>query len=130
LEYLLNLVWALLAIAIACLWPRFGRHASRSSRQSFIAIAVLIAVLFPVISVRDDFYAMNNPAEIDTCQRRVHSAYCPHSIIPVVAALPVLAPAERSFGLQRSVLLPSLTLLSVYSPALETIRSRPPPLAL
>lgn len=117
----------MLAMAIVCFWLMSGLRASKSWRQSFIALAVLIAVLFPVISVSDDLYAVNNPAETDTCQRRVHSTSCLHPFFPSVAALPALAPAERSLGVQSSVLLPKLTGMLVFSQAINTIESRPPP---
>ena len=62
---------------------------------------MLLVILFPVISVSDDLWSVQNPAETDTCQRRDHRDLCSHTSFPAVAALPLPAVAELSFGFQR-----------------------------
>jgi hypothetical protein len=72
MELFLNFAWALLAIASVCLWMRLERRAGVERRLPLIALALLIVILLPVISVSDDLQVLQNPAESDTfqCQRR------------------------------------------------------------
>ena len=129
MELILNLAWALMAIACLCLWLRVGRRAGCDRRVSFVALVMLLVILFPVISVSDDLWSVQNPAETDTCQRRHHSNFCPHTSLPAIAALPLPAIAELSFGFQRF----SISLHSSQpvhdNPALDPIQNRPPPIA-
>jgi len=63
MELVLNLAWALSAVVFFCIWLRHARHAGADRRTQLVALAVLILILFPVISVTDDLQAMQNPAE-------------------------------------------------------------------
>lgn len=128
MELLLNSVWALVAIASVCLWLRLGRRTD-AKRLSFVALAMLIVMLFPVISVSDDLWSIQNPAETVTCQRRDHRAVCPHSIYPAIAAPPEAAGVELSFSFQHLGAPRHIPLLAVENPALGPIQSRPPPTA-
>jgi hypothetical protein len=112
-----------------CLWLRFERRDPADRRQSFIAMLMLVAVLFPVISITDDLWAIHNPAETETCLRRDHLASNAHSIFPAVAATPALACAEFVFGFQGFIVPLHLPLLAVYNPAFDAIENRPPPVA-
>ena len=129
MELFLNSAWATVAMVIVFLWLRLERRAKAETRLSFIALVMLIVVLFPVISVSDDLWSLQNPAESDTCQRRDHLASCPHSIFPVISALPEPAPAELTFGFLGFVAPLNLTTLAVENPALAPIQNRPPPSA-
>jgi hypothetical protein len=129
MELLLNLAWVLVAIASLCLWFRFGRLAGCDRRASFVALAMLLVILFPVISVSDDLWSVQNPAETDSCQRRDHRDLCSHTSFPAIAELPLPAVAELSFGFQRlSVSLRSFQTIPD-NPALDPIQNRPPPIA-
>ena len=121
MELFLNSAWALLAIAIGCLWQRFERRASADRRQSFIAVLVLIAILFPVISITDDLWALYNPAETETSNS--------HVIFPAVADLPLQGLADLCFGFQPVILPLHLPVLAVDNPAFDAIENRPPPAA-
>jgi hypothetical protein len=129
MEAILNLVWALLAAAIVCLWLPGAPRNRAPWRIQAATMAMLILILFPVISVTDDIQSLQNPAETDTCQRRDHSASCPHSIFPTVAALPVLEFPAPALSIQRfsSCLHPRFS--TVPNPALNSIQNRPPPAA-
>jgi hypothetical protein len=129
MELFLNSAWALLVIAIVCHWLRFGRRAPADRRQSFLALIVLVAVLFPVISITDDLWSLHNPAETETCQRRDHLVSSSHVIFPAVAALPVPALAELSVGFQPLIVPLPQPLLAVDNPVFDAIESRPPPAA-
>jgi len=129
MELLLNTAWALLSVVIVCHWLRVERRDPADRRLRFIALAMLIVILFPVISVSDDLWAAQNPAETVGCQRRDHHASCPHSIFPACAALPEAAFADLSFGFMRAAKPLNLALPSVENPALAPIQNRPPPAA-
>lgn len=129
MEILLNLSWLLLSLLIVCLWLRFGCRAGASGRMSPVALIMLIVILFPVISVSDDLWSIQNPAETDTCQRRDQLASCPHAIFPAIAALPAPAFAMPHFGFRAVTLPVASSVLSVENPALDAIQNRPPPAA-
>lgn len=128
MEITLNLVWTMIAVACVCLWFRFEARTGAERRLSAIALVLLIIVLFPVISVSDDLWAMQNPAETDSCQRRDHDISCHHCIIPFVAFL-----TASLFDEPQSALEPPRTpiasqRISVQDPAVSQIQNRPPPL--
>lgn len=129
MELFLNSAWAVMAMVIVFLWLRREGRARTETCLSFIALVMLIVVLFPVISVSDDLWSLHNPAETDTCHRRDHLGSCQHSTFPVISALPEAAPAELTFGFQWFVAPLGLTKLAVENPALAPIQNRPPPSA-
>ena len=117
MELFLNLAWVALAALMFCLWLRFASHTGpdrriENRRAQFVALAVLLLILFPVISVTDDLQALQNPAETDTCQRRNHIVSNAHSIFPTRIAAPGRLPAPV-----------------IDHPALAPIQNRPPPAA-
>ncbi len=129
MELLLNLAWALLATLMFWLWlchaPCQGIR-----RTQLVALAVVIVILFPVISVTDDLQMAQNPAEAtDCCARRNHAALCPHSIFPAVATLPSPVFAELSFGFLRFATPSYLPAPTVKISAMASIQNRPPPAA-
>ncbi|MGC1462900.1 MAG: hypothetical protein WA802_11910, partial [Terracidiphilus sp.] len=97
--------------------------------MSFVALVMLIVVLFPVISVSDDLWSIQNPAETDTCQRRDHSAACPHASFPAVAALPEAAFLGLTFDVLSHDAPRQAQFFAIQSPALHSIQNRPPPAA-
>lgn len=125
----LNSAWVLMAIGIVCFWLRLAPPAHAHRRLQFIAVAVLIAILFPVISVSDDLLSLHNPAETDTCQRRNHMASCPHINFFPVGVLPEPAVAAQVIGFQRLIVVIDLPLRATENPALGPIQNRPPPSA-
>jgi hypothetical protein len=129
MESILNLAWALLAVVCVCLWMRVERRTGAERRLPIIALLMLIVMLFPVISVSDDLWSIQNPAETDTCQRRDYLASCPHSIFPELATLPEPAFTILGFGLENLVSSLNLQIFAVTIPALTRIQNRPPPAA-
>jgi hypothetical protein len=129
MEICLNLAWTMLAIASFCLWMRFEDPVGTRRRSSIVALAMLLVILFPVISVSDDLWSIQNPAETDTCQRRNQIAPDLHSVFPVLAAPPAILfchvnPDVRFFFASINLPAPVLAI-----PALEEIENRPPPTA-
>jgi hypothetical protein len=132
MESTLNLSWVMLAALMFCLWLQFAPHIGPDQRfdgrrAQFVALAVLILILFPVISVTDDLQAIQNPAETDSCQRRDHIVSNAHSIFPAVAALPLPVFAELSFGILRIAAPGRLPAPIFDHPTLASIQNRPPP---
>jgi hypothetical protein len=129
MEIVLNLVWMLLAAVIVRLWLRYAPNAGASRWTQVAALAMLIVILFPVISVTDDLQIAQNPAELDCCARRSHAVSCSHSIHPMVAAIPQPIFAETPFGFLRFVASTRFPVPTVDNPALAPIQNRPPPAA-
>ncbi len=131
MEIVLNLVWVSLAAVMFGLWLRFApRHGRADCRKlQFVALAALVLLLFPVISVTDDLQAAQNPAETDSCQRRDHVCATPHTLFPAIIAPP--SPVFSGLSLA-SVSMPApgnFVPLAAANPALAPIQSRPPPTA-
>jgi hypothetical protein len=129
METILNLAWVLLAVAIVRLWMLRAPNQGTSRCVQLAALAMLILILFPVISVTDDLQNAQNVAESDTYLRRVQAAISPHSIFPVVAMLPPGNMVELSFRFQRIAAPFQLLAPTVQNPALAAIQNRPPPAA-
>jgi hypothetical protein len=132
MELALNLGWVAVAAAMFCLWPRFAARTrpgqqTQNRRMQFVALAVLVLILFPVISVTDDLQALQNPAEADCCLRRVHVVPNTNSVFPPVAALPVPVFAELTFNIVRLANPGRLSAPIVDHPGLASIDNRPPP---
>ena len=129
MELFLNSSWAIVALVSMCLWLRLGRRATTDRRTSFVGLVMLIVILFPVISVSDDLWSVQNPAETDTYQRRNHLASNHNSLFPVIATLPRAAFAEFTFEFRQLDALVDSPSRAVDNPALLIIQNRPPPAA-
>jgi hypothetical protein len=73
MELLLNLAWLLLALPAYWLWcgSRTSHPARKlTSRQCLLALACLLAVLFPVVSATDDLRAMRTEMEESPVSKR------------------------------------------------------------
>jgi hypothetical protein len=97
MEIILNVAWALCSLGLILLWARNSRSNPVSRRTQILALAMVVMLLLPVISLSDDLMAMQGPAETDTCLRR---ALNPSDLHPSVAAacwaLPALMVTEVS----------------------------------
>ncbi len=74
MEFLLNIVWLVISACIVLLWKKGGRGDSADPcpidrRTQYIALAMLILILLPVVSMTDDMHAMST-AEIEHVTRR------------------------------------------------------------
>ena len=129
MELLFNLIWAALSATMVLLWLRFAPRDGASRRMQFVALAVLILVLFPVISVTDDLQAALNPAETDTCLRRSQVLSVAHSVFPAISALPLSNMAHLPFAVMKTRVEAILPAFLPDDPAQSPIQSRPPPVA-
>jgi hypothetical protein len=128
-ELLLNLAGVLVAAAMVCLWLRWAPRAGVDRRTQVVALALLILILFPVISVTDDLMAARNPAETDTCVRRNYADCVLQQAQPLTAGLPEARAAELPFVFLRYATPGTLPVLTKSTPALAPIENRPPPAA-
>ena len=130
MEIILNLAWAVLTIFMVWAWIRTDGRTGHSRGGQIVAITLLVAILFPVISVTDDLMAAQNPAETDTCLRRDHLLpFHAHTPLPVVALPATPTFTGVAFGPSRYVSLQSLMPRSADHPELASIQNRPPPTA-
>jgi hypothetical protein len=129
MELALNLGWALLALCMFCVWSRFAPAGAKERRAQFVALAVVILILLPAISMTDDLVAAQNPAEVDCCVRRDHDCFHAHTFIPTASAGPV--PEFQGLPVRLVQMMPSMQVVSPYVeiPALAPIQNRPPPAA-
>src|SRR5580658_3216325 len=125
----LNLEWMVLAALMCWLWTRHARREGSERRVQCIALALVLANMFVVISMYDDMAMAQNPAETRCIQREDDLGAHAHAPLhPVVASIPTLA-GEIPFNTFRFVVLGSLLLPSLKVPALSPIQNRPPPAA-
>jgi hypothetical protein len=130
MELFFNLAWLVVAGALVALWLRGNGQTHRGSRGQVIAMAVLIAILFPVISVSDDLQAIQNASEADNYLRRDHLVPSNQSLVqPMLAVIVPAMIAGLGFGFLRFI---APSLLSVLQPKhleIAGIDNRPPPVA-
>lgn len=129
MELILNLGWAVLAAWMLCVWVRLCSRTDSNRRTQFVALALVILILLPAISITDDLMAAQNPAEVDTCARRDHDFSSPHSIVPMAAGLPLPAFAGLSFAFVRMAAPSNPSEPFFDHPGLASIQNRPPPAA-
>jgi len=129
LELALNLVWLLLTGAMVCLWLRLAPRAAAERRTQFAALALVILILLPAISMTDDLMTARNPAEVDSCLRRDHEILSPHAIVPAIATLPVPAFAGLCSPVVWSISAGVLRNPLADSPTPVSLQNRPPPAA-
>ena len=130
MELFLNLVWLTLSAALVWGYIAFAPAPLKNRKvTAIIALALLIFVLLPVISMTDDLAAINNPAETDHLLRRDRAPLHIHSDVAVVAIVPLLigifaiAVARTSDEKLRLYSLPSVLL----DGAVRAFGVRPPP---
>ena len=91
MEIILNIAWALCSLGLILLWVRGSRSNPVSRRTQIMALAMVVLLLLPVISLSDDLMAMQGPAETDTtsCLRRaLHSGDLHPSFASACWAMP------------------------------------------
>lgn len=129
MEIFLNLAWLAVSLFSVALWLRFERRTGKERRLPLIALAMLLLILFPVISVSDDLWSIQNPAETDTSQRRDHIAPCPHCLLPAIATPLASLLALFRPEIQYISAPPVFTARADQNPARDSVENRPPPTA-
>jgi hypothetical protein len=129
LELLLNLAGALIALAMVCLWLRSTTGTSRDRRIQFVALVLLLLILFPSISMTDDLLAVQNSTETDVYVRLDHLYTSAHSFLPVAITMMVEPMVEHRLGLLHEAVPGTIPASLMNPPALAPIENRPPPVA-
>jgi hypothetical protein len=129
MELTLNLGWALVAAGMLFMWAQRTPRAARDRGAQLVALAIVIVILLPAISMTDDLIAARNPAEVDTCMRRDHDFSSPHTIVPTPVVLPAPTFAELSIAYLHLAAPSHLFSPFVDHLALAQIQNRPPPAA-
>jgi hypothetical protein len=127
MELTLNLAWMVLVTLMSWLWICRTPREDEGRWTQFVALAVIILIMFPAISMTDDLMAAQNLAETSSCQRKDH--VCPDAIpthhavsdlfLPVVA---VLYPGSLTSNSPDN-----RATASAKTPAVASIQTRPPP---
>ena len=99
MELALNISWAFLSFLAGCLWL-YNRPSASERRVQWIALFLLIVILFPVISVSDDLFAAQNSAVTEYGAARKHICADAHSVSSPIAESPV--PVAGTLPLRRS----------------------------
>jgi hypothetical protein len=100
MEIILNIAWAICSLGLMLLWVRGSRSNPVSRRTQILALAMVVLLLLPVISLSDDLMAMQGPAETDTsCLRRaLHSGELHPSLLAACWAIPTPIFTELSLS--------------------------------
>lgn len=129
MELILNLVGVLVALAIACVWLRWAPRGGSDRKIQLVALALLILILFPVISVTDDLQAAQNPAETDSCLRRDYIVAGAHAAPPLAAVAPEPLLIANRFGFLGFAAPDAQTPPVLRAAEMAPIDNRPPPAA-
>jgi len=131
MELVTNLGWVVLATVLCWLWLRHPALRERSGRQrQFIALALVLVIMFVVISIYDDMAMAQSPAETSCFAREDFSGARAHAMLRTVANLTqplFLEPSFEAFYLGVVGYHPAPALRS---PAMDSIQNRPPPRSL
>ena len=127
--WVLNLGWVGLATLMCWLWVRHARREGPGLQVQFIALALVLGMMFVVISIYDDMAMAQSPVETSCFAREDFSGARAHAMLHPVANFtqPLFsAPPFEAFylGVMGNHPAPALR-----SPALGSIQNRPPPAA-
>jgi hypothetical protein len=129
MELVLNLGWTAMATVMCWLWVRHARREGQGRWAQFVSLALVLVMMFVVITMYDDMAMAQNPAETRCFLREDDlGAHMHASLHPAVASIPTLA-AEIPFSTLCFSVLGSHLIPAVKVPALSSIRNRPPPAA-
>ncbi len=130
MEIFSNLAWIAISLALGIVWLVRYRHAEREMpglRVQCVALAMLILILLPVVSLSDDMQAMVATSELEHVNRRI-------DMLPVndqPASLPLLIYGllDIHMSQQRTYawLVPLFAETSPLDGSLREMENRPPP---
>lgn len=125
MELFLNSAWAGLAVLSLFVWLRADHRSQR--RLPFTAWIMFVVILFPVISVSDDLWSVQNPAETDTSLRRDHVASPAHLDLLHTAALPEAAHSHPAPATDCWLVPTERQGRNPHNCAFDSVENRPPP---
>jgi hypothetical protein len=111
MEFGFNLAWLVLSLALSVgwAWSAGCSDARRAHRVTFFALVVLIALLFPVVSISDDLHedqakiTSEEPRYKDDLQHRLECARLQIDQVPFLVGLAVTSstPVEQSLRIEQ-----------------------------
>jgi hypothetical protein len=113
-------------------WLWVHHHALREGSRrgvQFIALGLVLATMFTVITLYDDMAMAQNPAETSCFQREDFSGARAHAMQHPVANFTQPLFSELSFEVFYLGVVLNHPALALQSPALGSIQNRPPPAA-
>ena len=113
MELSLNLEWMALAAAMYWLWMHHARREGRKRSAQFVSLALVLGIMFTVITMYDDMAMAQNPAETRSFQREDDIGAHAHAQVHLaVASTPTLATEPESstfrFAVPGSLLVPAV----------------------
>jgi|SRR4051794_9480799 hypothetical protein len=97
MEFGFNFAWLVLSLLLSMGWAWSANRTSarHPHRASFLALVILIALLFPVVSISDDLHedqakvTSEEPRYKDDLQHRLETARLHVDVVPAVLDLPL-----------------------------------------
>jgi hypothetical protein len=135
-ELFLNLLWFSVSLLLIVLWTREVRQGhTRLAWSTFVALALLLVLLFPVISMTDDLVTMAAPFEDDHSVRRgtialLHPDQVAATSVDTVAFAALLLLGVAFLATRLSRLVPSSYSKTQLTGFSRSLAVRPPPQAL
>jgi hypothetical protein len=119
----------MLTALMCALWLHYAPLKGAGRRTQIVALALMLLILFPVISVTDDLITAQNPAETVTLLRKGQAVETAHSALHPVPNFILPAIAEPVSESRQWIQQGHLPALAAMVPAMGTIQNRPPPAA-
>lgn len=133
-ELVFNLLWLSLSAALVFFWAvrqrgRTGKSLRCDTRMQIVALAMLIVILLPVVSLTDDLQTHTTPAEAEHLGRRVDLQINADTGMHAASiAITALLAVEQASRLQTLAYLhPTMTAATPHEGYLRTAGIRPPP---
>jgi hypothetical protein len=130
MEITLNLAWAACSLVLIWFWTRNAASKPVSRKTQILALAMVVLLLLPVISLSDDLMAMQGPAETDSSMRRaLHPDEGHPSVVPVSFAQPEQVFAALPWSGSSQVVVQNERLAPFVPVLTRSLDRRPPPQA-
>ncbi len=129
MELALNLGWAAMATGMCWLWMRHARRDGLGRSVQFVSLALVLFMMFVVITMYDDMAMAQSPAETSSFQREDFSGTRTHAMLHPVANFTQPLFSEPSSEATYRGVVGNHPAPALQSPALGSIQNRPPPAA-
>ncbi len=130
MESVLNLGWVVLVTLMCWLWLRHpARCEDRGRTVQFVSLALVLVMMFVVITMYDDMAMAQSPAETSCFAREDFSGARAHAMLHPVANFPQPLFSEPSFEAHYLGVVGNYPAPALQSPALGLVQNRPPPAA-
>ena len=130
MELVLNLGWVVLVTLMCWLWLRHpARREGRGRWPQVVSLALVVVMMFVVITMYDDMAMAQNPAETSCFAREDLSGARAHAMLHPAATFTQPLFSEPSFEAFYLGVVGNTPAPALRSPALRSIQNRPPPAA-